>query len=382
MGWTTVRLGWRDQKGEAVQVAPLCHASTAPDPKITNEEWSIEVKSGAVCIQRHGENVFGNRKNLEIRLVDDPWGSWGGMNEERDSYQLNDLREVWKLERSEVLESGPLRAKLWTRWSGKNSWLDLTFSVAAGTPWLKVDGRLLWNERSARLKMVFPCRGRLKYQVPGGNIVRDSVEGQVSGGRWVVRSNGRETLGLASDVLGDFDANDDELRVTLARASRYANDVKTSMSEKIWQPATDCGELKFQLCLFGEGPQPDHVADALLYPPATLTTPATKGPWPRHGGLANLSPSSMRLLSLDHSTADQLRARVQNGGTKTAEAVLRLGENRLSLGRLEPEEIQTFLLKKDASREGRWICKNPVPNPSGTQSVNDRRAEQAVAEKV
>jgi alpha-mannosidase len=350
LGWTFVRLGWRE-KDEAVRFPALCRARRGAGARIANAAWNVAVDGGALRIRHRGTNFFHGNKNLSLRVHEDPWGSWGGMEEEKDSFVLEDLREAWTLRRHEVLEAGPLRARLWTRWQGKNSWLDLTFSVS-DAPWLDVEGRLLWNERSARLKLVLPCRGKLTYDVPGATVVREA-EGHVPGGRWVTRTAGNRTAGFASNVLSDFDATPDELSVTLTRATRYANDVKMAPEEKMWEPATDCGELKFQFAFFGGNVVPDAVSDALLFPPVAVTTPATKGEWKRKGSLGAVTPASIRLLSLEQIAPGHLRVRVQNRGDKTVPVILQLGNQRIPLDRLEPQEIRTAALEK--TEDGRWV---------------------------
>lgn len=353
LGWTMLRLGWREN-AEAKECPKICTAKREGNAlEIGNGEWSLVAGEGTVRIQRQGRNFFSSQRNLEIRVVEDPGGSWGGMLEEKESYCLEQLREVWKLEKSEILEEGPLRAKLWTRWEGENSWLDLTFVLAAGSPSLTVEGRMLFNERSARVKLVLPCGGELEYDMPGGRIPRDA-EGQVPGGRWVTRTGPGGGIGFASDVLSDFDATADELRVTLARASRYANDVLTLRDEKVWQPAVDCGELKFRCCLFGLETNPDHAADSLLFAPATLVPLAAKGPWPRRGSLGSISPDSMRLLSAEEMGAGKLKIRIQNRGGEPGEAVLHQGGNCVSLGKLGPGEIKTSIV---SGRAGDVFCR-------------------------
>ncbi|MEX2606407.1 MAG: hypothetical protein WD708_03600 [Kiritimatiellia bacterium] len=49
---------------------------------------------------------------MNLFTVEDPWGSWGGMREEPDSWMLDTVREVWGITNSRVLEKGPERARL------------------------------------------------------------------------------------------------------------------------------------------------------------------------------------------------------------------------------------------------------------------------------
>ena len=62
----------------------------------------------------------------------------------------------------------------------------------------------------------------------------------------------------------------------LARASRYANDVKTVPDENVWQPVVDCGDSKFQFALFGKESEADACSDALLFPVEIRIRPAFK----------------------------------------------------------------------------------------------------------
>ncbi len=342
-GWTILQVGWRKTPVES-KFAAICSAQREPAPQITNRDWLIAVKDGQVHISRDGRNFFSGDRNFELRVVEDPWGSWGGLHEEKDSYLLETPKEKWSLAQSEVLESGPLRAKLWTRWKGENSWIDLTFSTAANSPALNVEGRLLWNERGARLKLVLPCRGQLEYDMPGGRVQREA-EGQVPGGRWVVRSGAEGSLGLASDVLSDFDATPDELRVTLARATRYASDPKYAPDEKVWEPMVDCGELKFQISLFGPDAQADQVTDMLLSSPTAVLAPSQKGPWPRQGSLGKVTPESIQVLTVEELDDSRISIRLQNKDTEPANATIHLGGKVLHLGPIDPLQIRTFHLE-------------------------------------
>ena len=223
------------------------------------------------------------------------------MTEEPDSYQLDQVREEWKLMACEVLESGPERATLWTRWGGARSWVDLTFSVSREISGVRVKGRLLWNQRSARLQLVLPSTGPAECDVPGSVATR-TERGQVPVGRWFQRTNGDgDTLGIASDVLSDADFLPQETRLTLARATRYADDQKTGPSEKMWLPAADCGELKFQLGLYSTGTSGDQASHSLLSPPVSLmVTPGPGASWPWIARL-DFAGRSAAALRADHS---------------------------------------------------------------------------------
>ncbi len=340
-GWTVVRIGLRDKKPAAKTLAQACAAKAGRKEKtITGSGWSITARdSGQLKIQRGGIS-FPSEKPIRIELFEDIWGAWGGMNEEPDSFILKNKTEGWRITRSEVLEKGPLRSRLWTRWEGKRSWIELTFSVSRGMPWVDVQARLLLNERSKRLKLVLPCEGAVTSDVAGGTT-RRKAQGHLPVGRWIKRSGG---MGFASAALSDMDFTDKEVRITLARATRLGNDVPTAEEESPWLPATDLGELKFSFRLFGPGIDPDRVAEGLMAAPITQLVPATSGDLPPSGSLGELSPENFQLLSLQSLPEGGWKVRIQNRGTATKEAAFRLGPHSWKLSRLRPQEIATWEL--------------------------------------
>jgi len=341
-GWTIVRMGFRDKF--AKKTTGSCLAQTKKNPSITNGEWKVEVKNGDIKILHHNQNFFSGKNSLELQVVEDPWGSWGGMDaDEKISSSLKNLRETWKLTRHAILESGPFRAKLWTRWQGKNSWIDLTFSTSHNDPRLKVEGRLLWNDRSARLKLVLPSQGAVEFDVPGGQTYRDA-DGTLPMGRWVRRTQGNKTLGFASDVLGCVDFSPQALCITLARASRYANSSKTDPTEKMWLPAVDCGELKFQFCLFGNDISPDCVVENLLTPPNVLLPSSHPGTLPTKGSVGLALPATVRLLALRKLPNGKTSIRVQNRDSKSTRVTVSFKKKKHDLGKLGPQQIGTFIL--------------------------------------
>ncbi|MEO7932503.1 MAG: hypothetical protein ABIT76_05020 [Chthoniobacterales bacterium] len=339
-GWRVVRMGLAKEKNPRADSPINCRAESGDEPSITNGEWSVAVTDESLAIRRHGGNFFLGAQHFRMAVMEDPWGSWGGMKEEPDSYQLDQVREEWKITASEIVESGPERASLWTRWEGAHSWAELTFFVARDTPGVKVHGRLLWNERSARLQLILPSTGPAKCDVPGSVAVRQQ-RGQVPVGRWFQRQNSDGgVVGIASDVLSDADFLENETRLTLARASRYADDQKTGPTERRTAPAVDCGELKFRLNLYADGVTGDQAAHQLLNPLAVLAVTPGPGDLPRQGSFGSLQPAGVRLLSVQ-KVDGHLHIRVQNRNARSAETTFQLGGVTHSLGLLGPQQIVT-----------------------------------------
>jgi alpha-mannosidase len=346
-GWRVVRMGIAKEKPFPSSAKNACTGGGTDAPWIANDFWKIaaDPQQGLRIECAGGKDFFPEENGgIHLNVVEDIWGSWGGMDEEPGSVCLDKVLETWKVTESRVLEAGPERSAIWMRWTGKNSWTDLTFYIGREVPWISVQGRVLWNERSARLQLIIPSVGKAVCDVPGSVVTREE-RGQVPVGRWFCRQNGAgAVIGVASDVLGSADFLPDETRLTLARASRYANDVPTQKSEQLWVPAVDCGELKFRLSLFTGDVDPDQVADALLFPPTTLLATPSKGDLPPAGSLGAISPTTVRLLSAKLTGDQRISVRAQNRGTQSVEATMRIGTSVHSLGILAPQEITTVEL--------------------------------------
>jgi alpha-mannosidase len=281
-----------------------------------------------------------------VEVFEDIWGSWGGMSEEKDSIVLDKVLESWTVSECAILQEGPEQAVLWTRWQGKNSWLDLTYSLRRGEDALRVSARMLWNERSARIKLVFPSNGPLRMQTPASSAERAQA-GHLPCGRWFRRGSEEKGLAFVSDVLSDLDTSEDKTRVTIARASRYADDVPTAADKARWRPATDCGELKFQFILAAPSSDLERLAEELLHAPVTLPVPPHPGSRPPKGSLAEIQPSHVTLLSASIGDGGALKVRVQNQSSEEALANMVLDGVTLKLGSLRAGEIKTFTVNSD-----------------------------------
>src|SRR5439155_26649317 len=171
---------------EGATPPPIGDPVTATDGEISNGLYTVRAAkdSPGVHILQRSMPIF-DGQGLGAITVEDPWGSWGGMAEERDAIHLNTIRHQWTITDVRILERGPLRAAMWVRMEGGNSRLDLTFLCSHARECVDVNARVFWNERSARLKLVLPAGDRAEFQVPGATVKRAPNLGQVPGGRWV-----------------------------------------------------------------------------------------------------------------------------------------------------------------------------------------------------
>jgi alpha-mannosidase len=243
------------------------HAAYSPRAGVIANQWyEVAADAGAsgVMITCEGRPLIDD-DGLRVVTVSDEWGTWGGMNEEKESLDLSQVLHEWKVERVEVLETGPLRSRLWVRMSGGNSWMELVFSLEQGRKAVDVAVRVLWNERAARLKITIGQAQQAEFQVPGGTVTRGEC-GEVPGGRWVRLFNGKYTDGFASDALYNFDLKVGLLRATIVRASRFACDRAQPAEVEPWRPTLGTGELRFRFLLAPGDPNLSRLANWLEKP--------------------------------------------------------------------------------------------------------------------
>lgn len=348
-GWNVVELGWVEGAEPLTVACPV----RARRHVIANDQWRVEAKPGraGVAFFHKGRKLLSGM-GLQAHLFEDPFGSWGGMREEPASTHLTDIRERWTITAVELLEAGPERAALWVRFAGSRSRMDLTFHVSRGRDAVDISARVLIDDRSARLKLVFPAGDQVDYDVPG-SVVHRGPSGEVPGGRWArVHPSGKlPGLGFASDALYNFDSSNREFRATVARASRYANDVPTPQSADPWRPAVDCGELKFRFVICPAAANLTQLAAQLERPPVVLTVSPAPGDSKRSGSLLSITPSSVHLLALRAVNETEWILRLQAGPKRVAKVTAVWLGRKLSLGRLRMHEIGTWRL---SVRKGKW----------------------------
>jgi alpha-mannosidase len=337
MGWAVYTMGYV----EGGQLPPP--KADLPPRTIRNEHLEVAVAPDdrAIVVR---DAAGGEISRISAVTVKDPWGSWGGMGEDRESLDLSEVVADWRVTAAETIESGPLLTRLWVKLAGGRSELELQITLLAGRKAADVVARVLWNERSARLKLAFTGGGdTAEFDVPGGTVTRPPL-GEVPGGRWI-RSG---QLGLATDALYCFDLHDNVLRATVCRASRYSDEVAASPDERPWMPAVDHGELKFRFLLTADLAILPRLAGELEQPVVVLPVPPAPGKLARKGSLAELLPASLALLALKLA-ADGKGVVVRVQAAAACKATLVWLGKRVELGRMHAGEIGTWRL----SRTGR-----------------------------
>ena len=346
-GWSVYTFGW--VQGSTPRVVAMEVSSPRPNT-ITNGIFTVSATKGAsgVRILRNGHPWLRGR-GLQAQVFRDAMGSWG--SDAPQQYDPAVEPETWTVDQIEVVESGPIRASLFVRLSGKRSWLALTLRLVQERDAVDIDARLLWNERAARLKLVFPAGTRqADYAVPGAVVRRAAKLGEVPGGAWVraLDAKGDPVLGFTSDALYgfDIDARAGTLRASVARASGYSFSPHRGQPLETWRPSTDNGEHRFRFVLApGDAPLP-RLAAELEQPPMDEMAPCSSpGRLPKTGSLLSLSPTPLRILAIKPAEdgSGDVVLRVQETAGRPAKAAMAwMGEKTVTLGTVPGYGIATW----------------------------------------
>jgi alpha-mannosidase len=351
-GWNVASIAWVEKPA----IPTLAAKATGRGQTIRNNFYRITARpgTGGIQILHRGKKLFGPR-GLHLTTVADNWGTWGAMNEEPAGVRLTGEIGRWKISRVAVTESGPLRAALVVRLVSAKAHVDLTFRLTAGTEEVAIDARVFTDFEAARIKLVLPGARSVECEVPAERA-RRSNEGEIPVLRWLRARDGigKKGFALASDVLAAYDLEAGNLRVTLARATRYARAENLDQSREWWRPTTDRGELRERLVLLPFNGPVEQAADLLTQPPLTMQIWENRtGTLPATGSLARLTPDAVQLLALHHSPSDSsIRVRLRNPTNQPLRPVLTLAGKRYPLGKVTAGEIATFRLSRSGAKRG------------------------------
>ncbi len=345
-GWNVASLGWVEKAARPT----LAATATGRGQSIRNDFYTVNAQPGAggIRIRHRGRDLFG-RRGLHLVTVADNWGSWGTMAEEPAGVRLTQTIGRWKITRVAVTESGPLRAALAVRFTTARASVDLQLRLTAGAEEVAIESRAFTDVESARIKLVLPGARQVECEVPAERVTR-KAEGEIPVLRWLRARDGRRGFALASDVHAAYDLEAGDLRVTLARATRYACDVNLDQMKEWWRPVVDRGELRSRLTLLPPDAPVVEAAELLTQPPLAMQVWANPdGDLPVTGSLAQLTPDAVQLLALKAGeAAGTLAVRVKNPTNGVLRPMLTLGSKRYALGPVAAGDVATFIVGRGA----------------------------------
>jgi alpha-mannosidase len=343
LGWSVYRMGWKPGAQNAPAQGQPC---VGVPGRIDNGIFLVRALpgNGGVAIGgSHGPLI--GEPGLHALTVRDTGGSWGSSCPNHSTVLYR-----WAIVAAEPVEAGPERAVLRLRMAGGASRLDLDVTLWKGQAAVDVSARLLWAERGARLKLVFPLvagADTATFEVPGGAVDRAPM-GEVPGGRWVRVHGAAGGLGFASDGLYGFDLTEGALRVSVVRGSRYADDADIDDASR---PAMDQGEHRFRFLVSAGGADLDRLAAELERPPVLLLVAPHGGELPSSGSVASVEPPSARMLALKPAADGRgFIIRLQETAGIGCAPVLRWLDQEIALGSLRAREIGTWRILRKGRR--------------------------------
>jgi alpha-mannosidase len=349
LGWRVMTIAWVEgpQRPEGTGTPATASAPGAP-AAIANGRYRVAAAVGDAGLAITLDGAPLTSAPIGAAVFDDLEGSWGGADGP-EHIDLTKAREHWQVTAVDVREHGPERAALWVRLAGARSRLDLTIQLWRGRPLVEIHGRLLWNERASRLRLLMAGAASAVYEVPAGAVERGPV-GDVPGLNWALVKRPGGGFGLVTDSLSSYTVSNGMFSATVARASRYAASGKVAADAEPWRPAVDCGELQFR---FGFCPADAHlpaVARAFSLPLLAQimpAKPAQQPALPKTGSFAQVAPATLTVLALKPAAdGDGLILRVQETTGAAAHASFTLFGTTLDLGPVAAGTIATWRLRR------------------------------------
>lgn len=324
-GWKVYSMGAK-ARPEVPDISMSCQAVCLDDFTMTNGLVSFQAQPGETDMQFILAD--GRRLPLSIARYEDRFGSWGGMFEEPESYNLQKLMEVWQISRVEIMERGPLRSRMFVELRGRNSRAELIVSLEQGASHLAIELRLIRDDRSSRIKLRMPQGANVCYEVPGGEVTRGTT-GQVPGLRYaVIRDSSGGDYAFSADGGYSFDNQNGFFTYSLDKSSRYSTDVPVTSAEDLPSPV-ERGELRLNLLLTATPAEIRQLVEHRDRHPVALLAWPHKGTMPMTGSFLSISNPLVELLTVD-VVPEGLRLRLQNCGAEAVKAEVTVGERHQS----------------------------------------------------
>lgn len=141
-------------------------------------------------------------------------------------------REIARFSDAEVtlVENGPVRAKLRVTSRYNDSSIRQDFILYRDKAYVEVQVKLDWREKHKMLKLSFPVNvkeAEVTYEIPYGFIKRPANGEEEPGQQWVdvtgLCNRARYGLSVINDSKYSYDVKDNDLRLTIANSSIYAD---------------------------------------------------------------------------------------------------------------------------------------------------------------
>jgi len=299
-----------------------------------------------------GKEVFeGGATGCRALIIDDPSDTWS-----HDIKSFSNEIGAFGNATFNVLENGPLRAKLRVRSAYGNSILAIDWTLCSGSRNLEAKVILDWHEQLKMLKFSFPVdveAPAATYETPYGHIVRATNGDEDPGQRWIDLSgqkNGRRVgLTVINDAKYGYSVKGNDMRISVARSAVYAHHnpkVLDMNAEHLWM---DQGIQTFRMLLVPHAETWKEInipgiADEFTSPPVAIYQGIHRGSMPKSGSFLSVDAQNINVtaVKISEKGEDIIIRCVETSGAETQATLdLRFADSKWE-GNFRPFEIKTL----------------------------------------
>ncbi|PIV55113.1 alpha-mannosidase [Candidatus Desantisbacteria bacterium CG_4_10_14_0_8_um_filter_48_22] len=266
----------------------------------------------------------------------------------------------------EIIEQGPIRAKIRIKSVFLNSTLEQEISFYEKMPRIDFEVIVDWHEKHKVLKVGFPFAvesGKTTYDIPGGTITRPNNGEEEPGQAWIdvagiarSRKNGRMKYGIAlvNDCKYGFSIHGSEARMSVLRSPIFAFHDPRKPEPGVEYRYTDQGEHRFRYSLVphkGVWQKKGIPQTAFEFnnPLIERREPAHEGLLPKEVSFARVAPAGLTTTVFKKAEKGEnviLRFTETRGKGGTARVSLPWFKRSFRV-RFKPYEIKTLMIDMD-----------------------------------
>ncbi|MCL4708547.1 hypothetical protein KJ068_25605 [bacterium] len=217
LGYKVYWLEWRRQSPEIATRARI----DLPTLAMNNGFFTIRLDSLSGGVLR----LVDSRQNREWMAAAGGLELLGERGGEANALELDydGQREVLKMSaRAEIIEAGPLRARLRTSFSHGNSVIKQDYVMYANLPRIEVQYNVKWDEQNKMLKVAFPFYipdHRAHFEIPYGAVARPTSGEEFPLQKWLDLSNEQFGVTVVNDGKNGVDVKEGRVRISALRGA-------------------------------------------------------------------------------------------------------------------------------------------------------------------
>ncbi len=191
---------------------------------MSNRDYSILLNANSGGLERLVDNYFSREWMASQSGGLEVWGEKAGSNL---TIAYEGTQELLKASgKTEVLEAGPLRGLVRTRFQYNNSEIVQEYVMYATLPRIEVHYTLNWSEQNKTVKLVYPFNipnHRANVEIPFG-VLAQATNGEAAlMHKWCDLSNEQFGLTLANTGSYNVELQETTVRATILRSPEAAN---------------------------------------------------------------------------------------------------------------------------------------------------------------